>query len=71
MEESEIELKYGDRFYISESEENLTIEITDESGIYISKGYVTVEQAEEMVKALQEKIDLLKKGRRQVGKRRK
>lgn len=71
MEESEIELKYGDRFYISEGEENLTIEITDESGIYISKGYVTVEQAEEMVKALQEKNDLLKKGRRQVGKRRK
>ncbi|QOC57503.1 hypothetical protein [Enterococcus phage TJE4] len=71
MEESEIELKYGDRFYISEGEENLTIEITDESGIYISKGYVTVEQAEEMVKALQEKIDLLKKGRRKVGKRRK
>ena len=56
MEENEIKLKYDDCLYVSKSNDNLVIEITDEEGLYIEKAYVTVDQAKEIIKALQEGI---------------
>ena len=56
MEENEIKLKYNDCLYVSKSNDNLVIEITDEEGLYIEKAYVTVDQAKEIIKALQEGI---------------
>lgn len=56
MEENEIKLKYDDCLYVSKSNDNLVLEITDEEGLYIEKAYVTVDQAKEIIKALQEGI---------------
>lgn len=59
MEENEIKLEYDDCLYVSKSNDNLVLEITDEEGLYIEKAYVTVDQAKEIIKALQEGISQL------------
>ena len=59
MEENEIKLEYDDCLYVSKSGDNLVLEITDEEGLYIEKAYVTVDQAKEIIKTLQEGIKQL------------
>lgn len=61
MEENEIKLKYDDCLYVSKSDDNLVLEITDEEGLYIERAHVTVDQAKEIIKALQEGISQLEK----------